>query len=90
MVFPVRSRSIGFGACRVRGVAVGFWEGRPVIVSRWNGTDERPVGMPQSRGLPIWYVHEDASYPWLVPYLDSIAPESSQFLRGFLALKDAA
>jgi hypothetical protein len=69
--------------------ALGFWGGRPVIVSRWNGTDRSPIGMPQSRGLPIWYVHDDDSYPSLVPYLEKIAPDHAQFLQGFLALKQA-
>lgn len=37
-------------------VALGRWEGEPVIGMRWNGTDENPIGNPQSRGLPTWFV----------------------------------
>lgn len=69
--------------------AVGFWDGRPVIVSRWNGSDKYPIGSPQSRGLPIWHVQEDASYEHLVPYLKKLAPQHAGFLDGFLALKAA-
>jgi hypothetical protein len=32
------------------------WEGRPAIGLRWNGGEGQPCGMPQSRGIPIWFV----------------------------------
>jgi hypothetical protein len=70
--------------------AAGFWEGRPVLVGRWNGTDKAPVGFPQSRGLAVWHVLDDANdpgYEFELAKLDKIAPQHSQFLRGFLALK---
>jgi hypothetical protein len=70
--------------------ACGFWEGRPVIVTRWNGSDEFPIGNPQSRGLPVWFVIDDNLYPFLVPFFEKIAPGHVEFLRGFLALKQAA
>ncbi len=34
--------------------AVGEWNGVPGIGMRWNGTDNKPIGNPQSRGLPTW------------------------------------
>lgn len=34
--------------------AVGEWDGVPGIGMRWNGTDNKPIGNPQSRGLPTW------------------------------------
>ena len=34
--------------------ALGYWDGRPRIGFRWNGTDKTPIGNPQSRGLPTW------------------------------------
>lgn len=37
-------------------VALGRWEDVPVIAMRWNGTDDNPVGHPQSRGLPTWFI----------------------------------
>lgn len=37
-------------------VAVGYWDGTPSIVMRWNGDDSNPIGTPQSRGLPTWFV----------------------------------
>ena len=32
--------------------AVGYWDSKPRMGMRWNGTDDKPVGNPQSRGLP--------------------------------------
>lgn len=40
-------------------VAVGRWDGTPCLAMRWNGTDEAPVGNPQSRGLPTWFILPD-------------------------------
>jgi hypothetical protein len=40
-------------------LALGLWSGKPVLAMRWNGSDERPVGNPQSRGLPTWFVVPD-------------------------------
>lgn len=33
------------------------WDGEPGCVGlRWNGGDGQPAGMPQSRGIPVWFV----------------------------------
>ena len=37
-------------------IAVGIWDGEPVLGTRWNGGEDSPVGNPQSRGLPIWFI----------------------------------
>lgn len=37
-------------------LALGRWDGDPVLAIRWNGTPDRPIGNPQSRGLPTWFV----------------------------------
>lgn len=34
--------------------AMGEWDGDRRIGFRWNGTTERPIGNPQSRGLPTY------------------------------------
>ncbi|MDD3289254.1 MAG: hypothetical protein PHX43_09695 [Alphaproteobacteria bacterium] len=36
--------------------ALGMWEKRRCVGFRWNGNKERPLGNPQSRGLPTWTV----------------------------------
>ena len=35
-------------------LALGRWDGGPVLAIRWNGTSDHPIGNPQSRGLPTW------------------------------------
>lgn len=37
-------------------IAIGKWDGHPVLGMRWNGDEERPIGTPQSRGLPTWFI----------------------------------
>ncbi len=36
--------------------ALGKWDGNPCIGFRWNGTDDNPLGNPQSRGLATWVI----------------------------------
>ncbi|SRR5579859_169680 len=35
------------------------WEGRDSLGIRWNGTPENPIGNPQSRGIPTWFILPD-------------------------------
>ena len=37
-------------------LAVGLWDQKPVLAMRWNGNAKNPIGHPQSRGLPTWFV----------------------------------
>lgn len=42
-------------------LAVGRWDNKEdpvsnVLAMRWNGTKDVPVGNPQSRGLPTWFI----------------------------------
>jgi hypothetical protein len=37
-------------------VAVGEWDGERVLAMRWNGSKDKPIGNPQSRGLPTWFI----------------------------------
>src|SRR5882672_4217503 len=40
-------------------LAIGRWENKPVLAMRWNGTEDNPLGNPQSRGLPTWFIVPD-------------------------------
>ncbi|MBK7417571.1 MAG: hypothetical protein IPJ44_00010 [Nitrospira sp.] len=33
-------------------VALGRWDNEPVLGMRWNGSEDSPIGNPQSRGCP--------------------------------------
>ena len=37
-------------------ISIGKWEDTPVLGMRWNGWKNRPIGSPQSRGLPTWFI----------------------------------
>lgn len=37
-------------------LAIGDWEGNRCLAMRWNGTEEKPAGNPQSRGNGTWFI----------------------------------
>lgn len=37
-------------------LALGRWDNDPCLAIRWNGTEDRPIGTPQSRGIPTWFI----------------------------------
>jgi len=37
-------------------ISIGKWEGTTVLGMRWNGEEGSPIGSPQSRGLPTWFI----------------------------------
>jgi hypothetical protein len=37
-------------------LAIGRWDNEPVLAMRWNGNEASPLGNPQSRGLPTWFI----------------------------------
>lgn len=37
-------------------IALGKWEDQTVLGMRWNGSKSSPIGTPQSRGLPTWFI----------------------------------
>ena len=46
-------------------LALGRWAFKPVLAIRWNGVKDNPLGNPQSRGLPTWFIVPE-------PYADAI------------------
>lgn len=37
-------------------ISIGKWDDEPVLGMRWNGWKDSPIGSPQSRGLPTWFI----------------------------------
>lgn len=37
-------------------LAIGRWDKNVVLAIRWNGGPDNPIGNPQSRGLPTWFI----------------------------------
>lgn len=68
-------------------VAVGDWSGRRCIAVRWNGNADNPIGNPQSRGLPTWFVvPEELQFGILA----TLAPDVQAVARMLLAPAVAA
>jgi len=67
-------------------VAYGLahWDGNACIVFRWNGTDDQPLGNPQSRGLPIWMVLDHRLHDPVIDLLLRDRPDLQTFARTFL------
>lgn len=64
-------------------VAIGRWDGEPVLAMRWNGTDDNTIGNPQSRGLPTWFI---LPREFRLPVLDELtrlAPEKAALAKEF-------
>ena len=64
-------------------VAVGMWDGHPCLAIRWNANEERPVGNPQSRGLPTWFIVPD---DLVNPILSTVEPDVQVYARNILAM----
>lgn len=57
-------------------VAMGLWDEKQVLAMRWNGNDENPIGNPQSRGLPTWFIVPDEFRQAILVQLQELAPEN--------------
>ncbi|HEY7120212.1 MAG TPA: hypothetical protein VH475_26730 [Tepidisphaeraceae bacterium] len=62
-------------------LALGRWDNRPVLAMRWNGSTENPIGNPQSRGLPVWYIVHHRYYG---PIIKTLSPDMQTLARNFL------
>lgn len=68
-------------------VAIGNWknwttsEESKVLAMRWNGDEDRPLGTPQSRGLPTWFIvprrFQDA-------VIDTLSKDDQQLVKTLL------
>ncbi len=60
-------------------LAIGEWDKKRRLAMRWNGTEERPAGNPQSRGIATWFVlpseFHDAIVGTLAPDMQSLAKQ---------------
>lgn len=63
--------------------ALGEWEQERRLAFRWNGTNENPIGNPQSRGLPTWTILEKSTHEAILKLLP---PEKQAVTRHFLGI----
>lgn len=67
-------------------VAIGRWDNEPALAMRWNGNKDNPLGNPQSRGLPTWFIVPEQHWkPILEGY--ELSDDQIGFARNFLELK---
>jgi hypothetical protein len=66
-------------------LAIGRWDSRHVLAMRWNGNGENPIGNPQSRGLPTWFIVPQQHWNQILetgPY--NFSDDKINFARRFL------
>jgi hypothetical protein len=67
-------------------IAVGKWgdgdNKKPCLAIRWNCNEERPVGNPQSRGLPTWFIIPKEIEAAI---LSTLPAEAKDLARGILS-----
>jgi hypothetical protein len=63
-------------------LAIGRWNGKPVLAMRWNGDEQNPIGNPQSRGLPTWFIVPDA---YNEAVLGTLTKDKRMLVRNFIA-----
>jgi hypothetical protein len=69
-------------------LAIGRWENRPVLAMRWNGDKDNPLGNPQSRGLPTWFIVPEQHWKQILETEQySFSDDKITFARHFLELR---
>jgi hypothetical protein len=64
-------------------LAIGRWDTEPVLGMRWNGdNDSNPIGNPQSRGIPTWFILPAGKYTEAV--LKTLPPDKLTLARNFI------
>jgi len=66
-------------------LAIGRWDGQLVLAMRWNGDRSNPIGHPQTRGLPTWFIIPK-KYREDILNNKSLAAEKLTLARGFFPL----
>ena len=67
--------------------AIGMWDNRRRIGFRWNGSDDKPLGNPQSRGLPTWTMLDPALHKSVLRVIAKENAEKAPIVRAFLGMK---
>ena len=64
-------------------LALGRWDGIITLAMRWNGHDDNPVGNPQSRGLPTYFM-VPAKYNEALLNSGTLSPDKLTLVRSFI------
>lgn len=60
------------------------WDGEVHLATRWNGTDEAPLGTPQARGYATWHVLDEESSKVMVRDPDYFAEDKRLLAANFI------
>lgn len=63
-------------------LCVGRWDNDPCLGMRWNGSADGPLGNPQSRGIPTWFMIPAG--PYADGIIDKLPPEKKKLARTFM------
>ena len=64
-------------------LAVGRWDGAPVLAMRWNGDNKgNPIGSPQSRGLSTWFILPEGKYTEAI--IGTLGADQRTLVRNFI------
>lgn len=63
--------------------AIGMWDRERCIGFRWNGTHERPLGNPQSRGLATWTILDRKLHKAITELVKKENPSKVQIVQAF-------
>jgi hypothetical protein len=64
--------------------AIGMWDKQRRVGFRWNGTNDNPIGNPQSRGLATWTMLDRALHAAVLQQVERKNPEKAGIMRAFL------
>jgi hypothetical protein len=69
-------------------LAIGRWDNEPVLAMRWNGNQGNPLGNPQSRGLPTWFIIPEQHWNQILETGQyAFSDDSIVFARNFLEFR---
>lgn len=64
-------------------LAIGRWDNKVQLATRYNGNSENPVGSPQSRGLPTFFIVPD-KYNEALLTSGTLSPDKLILARSFI------
>lgn len=70
----------GEGECAY---AIGLWDRKRRIGFRWNGEADRPLGNPQTRGIPTWTILDPKLYRSVERLVELENHEKLPIMRAF-------
>ncbi len=62
-------------------ISIGTWDEEVALGMRWNGTEDKPIGTPQSRGLPTWFIIPKRLHEAVI---DTLSKDNQKLVRALL------